>query len=135
MRTNFIYILILLIVVILYEFYLVGFYKYQDFQINNYINSLEKSNADILARNLEKESNNLYIRTKAYQNFVLKATQNKKLPGEEIINIVEEADVTGNENIDVNAMIFQVKKAAESPTKGMTNPEKWWYLLGHMNEK
>lgn len=117
MRTNFIYILILLIVVILYEFYLVGFYKYQDFQINNYINSLEKSNADILARNLEKESNNLYIRTKAYQNFVLKATQNKKLPGEEIINIVEEADVTGNENIDVNAMIFQVKKAAESPTK------------------
>lgn len=135
MRTNFIYILILLIVVILYEFYLVGFYKYQDFQINNYITSLEKSNADILARNLEKESNNLYIRTKAYQNFVLKATQNKKLPGEEVINIVEEADVAGNENIDVNAMIFQVKKAAESPTKWMTNPEKWWYLLWHMNEK
>ncbi len=133
MRTNFIYILIVLIIIILYEFYLVGFYKYQDFQINNYIASLEKSNADILARNTQKESDNTYIRTKAYQDFVLKATQNRKLPGEDVINIVEQSDVTGNENIDVNAMIFQVKKTEESPTKWMTNPQKWLYLLGHID--
>lgn len=131
MRTNFIYILIVLIIIILYEFYLVGFYKYQDFQINTYISSLENTNTSIATRNTEKEEYNSYIRTKAYQNFVLKATQNKKLPGEEVVNIVEESDVNGNANIDVNEMIFQVKKAADSPTKNMTNIQKWFYLFSH----
>ena len=80
MRTQFIYILIALIAVILYEFYLIGFYKYQDFQTNAYIESLGKINSDIAIRNAGKVELNNYIRTKSYQSFVAKATQNKKLP-------------------------------------------------------
>ncbi len=134
MRTQFIYILIALIGVILYEFYLIGFYKYQDFQTNAYIESLNRVNSDITVRNTWKEDLNSYIRTKAYQTFVAKATQNKKLPWEEVINIINESDIAWNENIDVNEMIFQSKKAEESPTKNMTNQEKWWYILSHANE-
>ncbi len=134
MRTQFIYILIALIAVILYEFYLIGFYKYQDFQTNAYIESLGKINSDIAIRNAGKVELNNYIRTKSYQSFVAKATQNKKLPWEEVINIINESDIAGNENVDINEMIFQIKKTEESPTKGMTNQEKWWYILSHANE-
>ncbi len=134
MRTQFIYILIALIGVILYEFYLIGFYKYQDFQTNAYIESLNRVNSDITVRNTWKEDLNSYIRTKAYQTFVAKATQNKKLPWEEVINIINESDIAWNENIDVNEMIFQSKRFEESPTKNMTNQEKWWYILSHANE-
>lgn len=133
MRTQFIYILIFLVIAITYEIYLIGFYKYQDFQTNSYIASLEHANDEIEQRNTVKDEQNTYIRTKAYQNFVLKATQNKKLPGEEVINIVNEADVNANANIDVNEMIFQVKKTENSPTKNMTNPQKWFYMLSHIN--
>lgn len=133
MRTQFIYILIFLVIAITYEIYLIGFYKYQDFQTNSYIASLEHANAEIEERNAVKEEQNTYIRTKAYQNFVLKATQNKRLPGEDVINIVNEADVNANANIDVNEMIFQVKKTENSPTKNMTNPQKWFYVLSHIN--
>lgn len=80
MNTRFVYILIILIGVILYEIYLIGFYKYQDFQRNTYIESLDRVNSEITKRNTEKEQLNLYIRTKAYQSYVAKATQNKKLP-------------------------------------------------------
>lgn len=80
MRTQFIYILIALIAVILYEFYLIGFYKYQDFQTNSYIESINQANTAIALRNAGKIELNAYIRTKSYQTFVAKATQNKKLP-------------------------------------------------------
>lgn len=134
MRTHFVYILIALVFFILYELYLIGFYKYQDFQINNYVTSLETKNNSIEKRNHEKDLLNTYIRTKAYQSLVAKATQNKKLPGEEVINIVEQSDVEGNAPIDVRQVIYDVKKENDSPTKNMTNPEKWWYMLSNLKE-
>ena len=132
MRTHFVYILIALVFFILYELYLIGFYKYQDFQINNYVTSLETTNDSIEKRNHEKDLLNTYIRTKAYQSLVAKATQNKKLPGEEVINIVEQSDVEWNAPIDVRQVIYDVKKEHDSPTKNMTNPEKWWYILSNL---
>ena len=134
MRTHFVYILIALVFFILYELYLIGFYKYQDFQINTYVASLETTNNTIEKRNHEKDLLNTYIRTNAYQSLVAKGTQNKKLPGEEVINIVEQADVQGNAPIDVHQVIYDVKKEAESPMKGMNNPEKWWYVLAHLKD-
>lgn len=80
MRTHFVYILIALVFFIIYELYLIAFYKYQDFQINTYVSSLETTNTSIERRNSEKELLNAYIRTSAYQSLVAKATQNKKLP-------------------------------------------------------
>lgn len=117
MRTHFLYILIGLVFFILYEIYLIGFYKYQDFQINSYVATLESSNTLIERRNREKDLLNTYIRTRAYQSLVAKATQNKKLPGEEVINIVNESDVAGNSPIDVHQVIYDVKKIEDAPTK------------------
>lgn len=109
-RTHFLYILILLVFFILYELYLIGFYKYQDFQINSYVTSLESTNTIIERRNHEKDLLNTYIRTRAYQSLVAKATQNKKLPGEEVINIVEQSDIDGNAPIDIRQVIYDIKK-------------------------
>ena len=131
---KFIYILIILIATILYELYLIGFYKYQDFQTNAYIESLERLNRGITLRNTDKENMNLYIRTKAYQSFVAKATQNKKLPWEEVVNVVDESLVKGSEKVDVNDMIFQIHKEEQSPTKNMKNPEKWLYIFSNAGE-
>ena len=61
-------------------------------------------------RNASKEKLNLYIRTKAYQSYVAKATQNKKLAWEEVTNVVDEASMKGNENIDVSDILFQIEK-------------------------
>ena len=134
MRTHFVYILIGLVFFILYELYLIGFYKYQDFQINTYVTNLESTNDMINTRNQEKELLNTYIRTRAYQSLVAKATQNKKLPGEEVINIVEQSDIDGNAPIDVRQVIYDVKREAESPLRNMSNPEKWWYILTHLRD-
>jgi hypothetical protein len=133
-NTRFIYILIALVAVILYELYLIGFYKYQDFQTNTYIESLDTVNTEMSLRNASKEKLNLYIRTKAYQGYVAKATQNKKLAGEEVTNVVDEASMKGNENIDVSDVLFQIQKKEDSPTKNMTNQEKWWYILSNVGE-
>lgn len=129
MHGRFLYILVALITAILYEFYLIGFYKYQDFQTNSYVHSLEEANASIENRNREKDLLNLYIRTKAYQTLVAKSTQNKKLPNEEVMNIISENDVQSNAPVDVHEVMFDIKKQEDSPTKGMSNPEKWWYYL------
>lgn len=134
MNTRFIYILIALVAVILYELYLIGFYKYQDFQTNTYIESLDTVNTEMSLRNASKEKLNLYIRTKAYQSYVAKATQNKKLAWEEVTNVVDEASMKGNENIDVSDILFQIEKKEDSPTKNMTNQEKWWYILSNVGE-
>ena len=134
MNTRFIYILIALVAVILYELYLIGFYKYQDFQTNTYIESLDTVNTEMSLRNASKEKLNLYIRTKAYQSYVAKATQNKKLAWEEVTNVVDEASMKGNENIDVSDILFQIQKKEDSPTKNMTNQEKWWYILSNVGE-
>ncbi len=134
MRTHFVYILIALVFFILYELYLIGFYKYQDFQINNFVTSLEHINDSISMKNSEKDLLNTYIRTKAYQSLVAKATQNKKLAGEDVINIVEQSDVEGNAPIDVHQVIYDVKKENDSPMRNMTNSEKWWYVITHMKD-
>lgn len=134
MRTHFLYILIALVFFILYELYLIGFYKYQDFQINTYVTTLENTNANIEKRNNEKDLLNAYIRTPAYQTLVAKATQNKKLPWEEVINIVEASDIEWNAPIDVRKVIYDVQKKESSPMKDMSNPEKWRYILTHLRE-
>ncbi len=134
MRTHFVYILIALVFFILYELYLIGFYKYQDFQINNFVTSLEHINDSISMKNSEKDLLNTYIRTKAYQSLIAKATQNKKLAGEDVINIVEQSDVEGNAPIDVHQVIYDVKKENDSPMRNMTNSEKWWYVITHMKD-
>ena len=99
MNSKFRYILVGLIFILIYEVYLVVYYEYEQYQTNSYVSSLEKINSNIAERNEKKQDLTLYIRTNAYQSYVAKATQNKKLPGEEVTNIVDESSVRANENI------------------------------------
>jgi hypothetical protein len=134
MNSKFRYILVGLIFILIYEVYLVVYYEYEQYQTNTYVNSLEKINSTIAERNEKKQELTLYIRTNAYQSYVAKATQNKKLPGEEVTNIVDESSIKSNANIDVNEVISTTKAELQSPMRNMTNPEKWHYIFLHLRE-
>ena len=49
---------------------------------------MQTANTRTSTRNRDKEFLVVYIHTPAYQSQVAKATQNRKLPGEEVINII-----------------------------------------------
>lgn len=134
MASHFRYILVGLIFFLIYEVYLIGYYEFQQYQTNTYVDSLEEINRQITQRNEYKQGLTAYIRTSAYQSFVAKATQNKKLPGEEVTNIVDEENLKANENIDVNEIITSVQKESASPTKNMSNQEKWKYIFFNLRE-
>lgn len=72
-----------------YLIYLIGYYTVQQFQTSSFMEGMETANSRTLYRNKEKEFLAAYIHTPAYQTQVAKATQNKKLPGEEVINIIK----------------------------------------------
>lgn len=129
MYSRFHYILIGLIAVIIYLFYLIAYYKVNQFQTDHFIETIVTNNAEITARNIEKEILEQYIHTPAYQTQVAKATQNKKLPGEEIINVVRQEDIDGNKEIDVKTVLSNIERRIEDPTLNMTNPERWIYLF------
>jgi hypothetical protein len=101
----------------------------QEYKTDAFMNSLKRANQQVIQRNEDKEFLSNYIRTLAYQTQVAKATQNKKLPGEEVINIVTEEEVNGNTDIDTRTAIMTTREIYDSPTKGMTNPQKWWYMV------
>ena len=134
MASRFRYILVILIFFLIYEVYLIWYYEFQQYQTNTYVLALNEINSQITDRNTRKQELTLYIRTPAYQSFVAKATQNKKLPWEEVINIVDEANLRANENINVNEVISSVQKKEASPTRNMSNPEKWKYIFRNLRE-
>lgn len=135
MTWHFRYILVLLIAALIYEVYLVAYYEYEQYQTNAYVASLEKVNREIEERNIRKQEMTLYIRTSAYESFVAKATQNKKFPWEEVTNIVDQENMNATENLDVNTVISHARKQQESSsTKGMSNPEKWYYIIKNLRD-
>lgn len=90
---------------------------------------MQTANSRTTERNKEKEFLAQYIRTPAYQSQVAKATHNKKLPGEEAINIIRPNEAESNRDVDSAVVIAAARKKEEDPTKNMTNPQKWWYLI------
>ena len=134
MNNKFRYILVALIAILIYEVYLVVYYEYEQYQTNNYVTSLNKINEEILDRNAIKQELTLYSRTNAYQSYVAKATQNKKLPWEEVTNIIDAENLSANENIDVNTVMSEAKAKAESPMRNMKNHEKWFYIFKNLRE-
>ena len=91
--------------------------------------AMQTANTRTVLRNTDKEFLARYIHTPAYQTQVNKATQNKKLPGEEAINIIRPDEVEGNMYRDSATVIAEARRQEDNPMKNMTNPQKWWYLL------
>jgi cell division protein FtsB len=129
MPSRFRFILILLVAVILYELYLIGFYKYQDLRVSAYMRQLEGKNEETKNRIEAKKTYFAYISTEAYMTRMAKWSLGKQLPWEQVVNIVSEEDINSNTDIDINARITALEKQEASPTRGMTNPEKWLYYL------
>jgi hypothetical protein len=127
--TRFHYILIGLVAIVIYLIYLIGYYKVQEYGTDAFMDSLRALGSWAEERIKTKEFNANYIRTRAYETQVAKATQNKKLPGEEVINIVTEEEVESNVDIDTRSAIATIRSLADDPTKDMTNPEKWWWMI------
>jgi hypothetical protein len=65
----------------------------QQFQTNSFMEKMQTANNRTEDRNKDKEFLSQYIHTPAYQTQVAKATQNKKLPAEEVINIIRSDEV------------------------------------------
>jgi len=127
--SRFHYILIGLITVVVYLIYLIGYYKVQEYETDSFTNMLKNQSENVEKRNEEKEFLASLIRTPAYETLVAKSTQNKKLPWEEVINIVTEEEINGNADIDTRTVISDTLKTKNDPTKDMTNPEKWLYVI------
>lgn len=130
MYSRFHYILIILIITSVYLIYLIGYYTLQQFQTSNFMEGVQMANTKTTKRNQQKEFLAQYIHTRAYQTQIAKATQNKRLPWEEAINIIRPNEIEGNRDIDSEIVIAQARKKEDDPMKNMTNPEKWWYLIG-----
>jgi hypothetical protein len=127
--SRFHYILIALIIIVVYLIYLIGYYKVQEYETDTFMGSLTRANETAKERNREKEFLASYIRTAAYETQVAKATQNRKLPGETVINIVTEEEIASNADIDAQTVIVEGRIASEDPTRDMSNPEKWWWMV------
>lgn len=134
MKPKYQYALALLILIAVYEMYLIVWYKYRDFQINTYISALSVENKKV-EDVIERKKNYLaYVKTNAYLDRVAKVSQNRKNPGEEAIFLVDSEDVKNYAKIDVERTIISEPKKS-SPTIGMSNREKWEYYVFRVHSK
>ena len=101
----------------------------QEYETDSFTNMLKSQSENVQKRNEEKEFLASLIRTPAYETLVAKSTQNKKLPWEEVVNIVTEEEISGNADIDTRAIISDTTRAQNDPTRDMSNPEKWLYVI------
>lgn len=102
MKKRYQYILFCLLVLIVYEVYLVVLYKYKDFQINSYLSFITAENGKI-EESIEKKKERLaFVKTNAFLDKIAKTSQNKKNPGEEVIVLVTNEEVEEYKRIDTN---------------------------------
>lgn len=104
-------------------------FQIQKFQVENFSDALVKQNLEIAERTALKENLEKYISTNAYRTQVAKASQNKSMPGETVINVVSQEDVNGNADLDTQDIYAENSAKREDPTAKMSNPERWQYLF------
>lgn len=118
------------IFLIIYLLYQIIAFKVDQFRTDNFTSTIIAKNDELDKRIKSKEATEQYVYTNAYKTQVAKATQNKNMPGEEIINVISKEDLDGNKQIDSQAVFAEAnKKIQVDPTLKMSNPEKWQYLF------
>lgn len=134
-NTNFMYnrfhiILAFFIFFILYLLYQIILFKVDQFRTDNFTQTIIAKNNELNNRIESKEATEQYIYTNAYRTQIAKATQNKNMPGETIVNIISQEEMNGNKDIDAQAVYAEASKQIQNdPTLKMSNPEKWQYLI------
>ena len=134
MRSKNQYILFFLILIVVYLIYLIVCYKYQDFQVNSYIQQLTADNQKLNQTIEDKRDYLAYINTNAFLDKVAKSSQNRQNPGEDVVFLVSKEDMETYKKIDVEQQMLAPKSSdLISPTQGMSNPEKWVYSVFHID--
>jgi hypothetical protein len=72
----------------IYLIYLIGFYTVEQFQTSSLLEGIAHANTRTQEENKQKEFLAAYIQRPAYQTQVAKAKNEKKLPGEVVVNII-----------------------------------------------
>lgn len=135
MKKRYQYILFCLLILIIYEVYLIVLYKYKDFQINSYLSYITSDNGKIEESIEQKKDRLAYVKTNAFLDQVAKTSQNKKNPGEDVVVFVSNEEVEEYKRIDTNKQMIGGVKQEASQTLGMTNQEKWIYYIFHIDTR
>jgi len=128
MRKKYQYILFTLIIIIVYELYLIFSFKYIDIQKDSIIVSTQKEIAQRQKDLAQKKKYFDYVNSLAYKDKVIKTSQNKKNPWEEVVFIVTKEDADLYKKIDVDKQIYQ-QNEVRGPTYNMSNWQKWIYYI------
>lgn len=131
MKKRYQYILFLLLLLIVYEVYLVVLYKYKDFQINSYLSYIVAENGKIEESIEQKKERLAYVKTNAFLDRIAKTSQNRKNPGEEAVVLVTNEEVEEYRRIDTTKQMIGGVRQEVSKTLGMSNGEKWIYYIFH----
>lgn len=127
------YTFIALIIIMLYMIYLVLSYKYEEYRVYKYTQSLAEINDVYIwqiqtAREVLENKN-----TRAYKNKVLKSQQGLKNPGEKVVFLITEEKYnkyTQTQNIDQTPTGIPEDLLTEtSLIDTMTIYQKWVYFL------
>ena len=103
------------------------YYKYQDFQVNTYMENIEKESVRLYERIESKKEYLATVQTNAYNDRIMKASQNRKNPGEEAIFLVDQKEVSNYVSLDTATIIAE--RVQSSPTAAMNNRQKWQYHI------
>jgi biopolymer transport protein ExbD len=128
MKKKFQYIVFVLIIIIIYELYLIFSFKYIDLEKDSIIlkHKEEIKNTKIY---IEKNKDYFaYINTNSYKDYIAKSAQNKKNQEEDVIFIISKEDSINYKEIDTKKQIVyetEVKKE----THWMTYFQKWIYYI------
>lgn len=115
------YILLFLLCLVLYEVYLIVYHRWQDYQIDTYIRTIE-SDTERLRTNLESNKDRLaMVQTNAWIDKTIKKTQNRKNPGEEVFLLIANSELAGESEPATPPM------SENTPTSGMEPYQKWIY--------
>ncbi len=128
MKKRYQYILIALIVIIIYELYLIFSFKYIDIQKDSIITSSEE---EISKKKLSLENKKKYfdyINSLAYKDKIAKSSQNKKNIWEEVVFIVSKEEIDQYKKIDIDKQIY-AREERRSPTFWMSDWQKWVYHI------
>ncbi len=127
------YIFIFLIIIMLYLTYLVGSYKYTEYKVLQYIDSLTDTNKEFLNKIQEAKFSLEYKNTKAYRNKILKSEWWRKNKWEEVLYLIQEdiynkyTNDTPGENTEQNTTGDLLTE--QSLISTMTIYQKWIYLI------
>lgn len=125
------YIFLILIIIMLYEIFLIFNYKYKEYKINSNMEYIEKINEETRQSIKYAEDLIIYKKSKAYKNKIIKEQQSLKNKWETVIYLTSEKkyNTFTKEIVETDEVITDIKDMWNNITTNMTIYQKWIYFL------